>query len=125
LFCLLSTVSHVAVDIPAEVDNYRHLVLLETAPTSTPAPKSNIFGYATSVYKAVNSKDGLTYCLKRLHGMLSSNLLVMHRTSGDFVFKQAVKSRMCVRTFDRFSPVRHAGVVCHGRVEEAATCQHR
>ena len=50
-------------DIPAQVDNYVHLVPLEMINKSP-----SQFGYPCSVYKAVNQKDGLTYCLRRIHG---------------------------------------------------------
>ena len=54
-------------DIPAEVDTYRNLFPLEP-PTDNPHHKSKTFGYPTTCYKALNTKDGLTYCLRRIHG---------------------------------------------------------
>ena len=58
--------------IPKEVDNYHDLYPLEPLPTD-PMHKSNTFGYTTSVYKAVNTKDGLTYCLRRIHGLYAKH----------------------------------------------------
>ena len=55
------------VDIPAEVDTYRNLFPLEPPPDS-PHHKSKTFGYPTTCYKALNTKDGQTYCLRRIHG---------------------------------------------------------
>jgi len=54
-------------DIPQEVDNYHYVCPLEAEPLN-PLQKSSTFGYHTSVYKATNTKDGLTYCLRRIHG---------------------------------------------------------
>ena len=58
-------------DIPAEVDSYHCLYPLEQRP-SNPMHKSSLFDYRTSVYRATNSKDGLAYCLKRVHGRVLS-----------------------------------------------------
>ena len=57
----------VCVAVPDEVDNYRELYPLENLPKDA-ARKSTTFGYTTTVYKAVNAKDGLMYCLRRIHG---------------------------------------------------------
>jgi len=50
-------------DIPAQVDHFH-----EICPVETLLQKSSIFGYPSTVYKAVNSKNGFTYCLRRIHG---------------------------------------------------------
>ncbi|XP_061165359.1 PAN2-PAN3 deadenylation complex subunit pan3-like isoform X1 [Saccostrea echinata] len=63
-------------DIPSEVDNYYNLFPLEP-PLANPMQKSNTFGYPTTCYKAVNLKDGLTYCLRRVHGFRLSNTKCM------------------------------------------------
>ncbi|XP_060556604.1 PAN2-PAN3 deadenylation complex subunit pan3-like isoform X2 [Ruditapes philippinarum] len=55
------------IDIPAEVDTYRNLFPLEPPPDN-PHHKSKTFGYPTTCYKALNTKDGQTYCLRRIHG---------------------------------------------------------
>lgn len=57
----------VPADLPTEVDTYHNLCLLEASPTNGP-PKSNTFGFVTSVYKATNIKNGIYYCLRRVHG---------------------------------------------------------
>ena len=63
-------------DIPTEVDNYHNLFPLEPPPPSS-MQKSNRFSYPTTCYKAVNTKDGLTYCLRRIHGFRLSNTKCM------------------------------------------------
>lgn len=57
-------------DIPSEVDKYCNLVPLELF---SKHHVSGRFRYTHSVYKAVNQKDGLTYCLHRLHGFKLTN----------------------------------------------------
>ncbi|KAK3752608.1 hypothetical protein QZH41_018813, partial [Actinostola sp. cb2023] len=53
--------------VPKEVDNYHSLCPLE--PLDTPTDQGQrTFGYMTTCYKAVNSKDGLLYVLRRVHG---------------------------------------------------------
>lgn len=54
--------------VPAEVDSYHSLFPLEPLPPPNRIQKSSNFGYITSCYKAVNSKDDLPYCLRRIHG---------------------------------------------------------
>ncbi|XP_067944459.1 PAN2-PAN3 deadenylation complex subunit pan3-like [Watersipora subatra] len=50
-------------DLPAEVDSYCRLVPLE----ATPSELRDNYNYTCSTYKAVNRKNGLTYCLQRIH----------------------------------------------------------
>jgi hypothetical protein len=50
-------------DLPAQVDHFTEL-----CPIETQLQKSGTFGYPSTVYKAVNSKNGFTYCLRRIHG---------------------------------------------------------
>ncbi|CAN8032663.1 unnamed protein product [Ixodes persulcatus] len=63
-------------DLPTEVDTYHNLCLLEASPTNGP-PKSNTFGFVTSVYKATNIKNGIYYCLRRVHGFRLSSTKCM------------------------------------------------
>ncbi|XP_067663719.1 PAN2-PAN3 deadenylation complex subunit pan3-like [Haliotis asinina] len=63
-------------DVPTEVDNYHNLFPLEPPPT-TQLPKSSTFTYPTTCYKALNTKDGLTYCLRRVHGFRLANAKCM------------------------------------------------
>ncbi|KAL5011536.1 hypothetical protein ScPMuIL_010087 [Solemya velum] len=63
-------------DIPREVDNYHNLFPLEPPPSS-PMQKSSTFSYSTTCYKAVNTKDGLTYCMRRVHGFRLANTKCM------------------------------------------------
>ncbi|CAG7726412.1 unnamed protein product [Allacma fusca] len=54
---------HMFPDLPAQIDHYH-----EICPLEPQAQKSVTFGYPNSVYKAINSKNGFTYCLRRIHG---------------------------------------------------------
>lgn len=52
--------------VPQEVDSYHTLCPIE--PLDTPTDQAQrTFGYMTTCYKATNSKDGLTYVLRRIH----------------------------------------------------------
>ncbi|XP_069058307.1 PAN2-PAN3 deadenylation complex subunit PAN3 isoform X2 [Pleurodeles waltl] len=63
--------------VPTEVDSYHSLFPLEPLPPPNRIQKSSNFGYVTSCYKAVNSKDDLTYCLRRIHGFRLVNTKCM------------------------------------------------
>lgn len=54
--------------VPSEVDSYHSLFPLEPVPPPNRLQKTSNFSYITSCYKAVNSKDDLPYCLRRVHG---------------------------------------------------------
>nr|XP_039255415.1 PAN2-PAN3 deadenylation complex subunit pan3-like [Styela clava] len=58
--------------VPAEVDNYHSLFPLEPI-VDTPMQKSSTFSFVTSCYKAIKYKDGLPYCLRRIHGFRQVN----------------------------------------------------
>nr|KAJ3419497.1 PAB-dependent poly(A)-specific ribonuclease subunit 3 [Polyrhizophydium stewartii] len=73
--------------LPARVDAYHTLFPLD----ESRAP-SKIFGYPTSVYKAVRSTDGRTYVLRRIEGFRLTN----------------EASMSCIEVWRR---VRHAGCV--------------
>ncbi|KAF6840690.1 Pab-dependent poly(A)-specific ribonuclease subunit PAN3 [Colletotrichum plurivorum] len=51
------------------LDNYFSLVPLDTSHHKS----SSVFGYTTWVYKATSSKNGRTYCLRRLEGFRLTN----------------------------------------------------
>jgi len=53
-------------DLPAEIDNFTSLCPLEETSNSHML-KSSVFGYVTTVYKAVNIKTGQHMCLRRIH----------------------------------------------------------
>lgn len=56
-------------DLPSQVDHFTELCPVEPpVETSLQKPGHGSFGYPSTVYKAVNSKNGLTYCLRRIHG---------------------------------------------------------
>ncbi|XP_058438491.1 PAN2-PAN3 deadenylation complex subunit PAN3 isoform X7 [Marmota monax] len=63
--------------VPTEVDSYHSLFPLEPLPPPNRIQKSSNFGYITSCYKAVNSKDDLPYCLRRIHGFRLVNTKCM------------------------------------------------
>ncbi|XP_013412688.1 PAN2-PAN3 deadenylation complex subunit pan3 isoform X1 [Lingula anatina] len=81
-----------ALDLPAEVDKYHNLVPLEP-PAISPMQKSSTFGYPTSCYKAVNTEDGLTYCLRRIHGF------------------RHIHPR-CLELIDKWKKIQHSNMVC-------------
>lgn len=58
--------------IPSEVDNYHSLFPLEAIQENS-LQKSATFCYVTSCYKAIKYKDGLPYCLRRIHGFRQVN----------------------------------------------------
>ncbi|XP_019379781.1 PREDICTED: PAB-dependent poly(A)-specific ribonuclease subunit PAN3 isoform X5 [Gavialis gangeticus] len=63
--------------VPTEVDSYHSLFPLEPLPPLNRIQKTSNFGYITSCYKAVNSKDDLPYCLRRIHGFRLVNTKCM------------------------------------------------
>uniref|UniRef100_A0A6Q2YWF7 PAN2-PAN3 deadenylation complex subunit PAN3 n=1 Tax=Esox lucius TaxID=8010 RepID=A0A6Q2YWF7_ESOLU len=58
--------------VPSEVDSYHSLFPLEPLPPPSRLQKTSNFSYITSCYKAVNSKDDLPYCLRRIHALVFS-----------------------------------------------------
>uniref|UniRef100_A0AAV2L729 PAN2-PAN3 deadenylation complex subunit PAN3 n=1 Tax=Knipowitschia caucasica TaxID=637954 RepID=A0AAV2L729_KNICA len=64
-------------DVPSEVDSYHSLFPLEALPTPNRMQKTSNFSYITTCYKAVNSKDDLPYCLRRIHGFRLVNTKCM------------------------------------------------
>lgn len=52
--------------LPAQIDHFHSLVPLDTSNQKN----ASLFGYPSWVYKAVSSKDGNTYALRRLEGEL-------------------------------------------------------
>uniref|UniRef100_A0A8C9T2Y5 Poly(A) specific ribonuclease subunit PAN3 n=1 Tax=Scleropages formosus TaxID=113540 RepID=A0A8C9T2Y5_SCLFO len=58
--------------VPSEVDNYHSLFPLEPLPPPNRIQKTSNFNYITSCYKAINSKDDLPYCLRRIHALVFS-----------------------------------------------------
>ncbi|XP_066475691.1 PAN2-PAN3 deadenylation complex subunit PAN3 isoform X2 [Tiliqua scincoides] len=63
--------------VPTEVDSYHSLFPLEPLPPPIRIQKTSNFGYITSCYKAVNNKDDLPYCLRRIHGFRLINTKCM------------------------------------------------
>uniref|UniRef100_A0A3Q3VXL3 PAN2-PAN3 deadenylation complex subunit PAN3 n=1 Tax=Mola mola TaxID=94237 RepID=A0A3Q3VXL3_MOLML len=64
-------------DVPSEVDSYHSLFPLEPLLPPNRMQKTSNFSYITSCYKAVNSKDDLPYCLRRIHGFRLVNTKCM------------------------------------------------
>ncbi|KAL4657397.1 PAB-dependent poly(A)-specific ribonuclease subunit 3-like [Arapaima gigas] len=63
--------------VPSEVDSYHSLFPLEPLPPPNRIQKTSNFNYITSCYKAINSKDDLPYCLRRIHGFRLVNTKCM------------------------------------------------
>lgn len=111
-----------AADLPREVDNYHNLVPLEPPPVN-PMQKSSTFGYQTSTYKATNTKDGLVYCLRRIHGaslprhllVSLSFFIVLSQQSGhlfcSFVAGFRLNSTKCMSIIDLWKKMQHANIV--------------
>ncbi|XP_064400675.1 PAN2-PAN3 deadenylation complex subunit pan3-like [Halichondria panicea] len=66
---------------PSEVDHYHNLCPLERVDTTPPDQEvARSFGHPSTCYKCINSKDGLYYCLRRIHGFrLSSGRAVLEQ----------------------------------------------
>uniref|UniRef100_A0A674PR41 PAN2-PAN3 deadenylation complex subunit PAN3 n=1 Tax=Takifugu rubripes TaxID=31033 RepID=A0A674PR41_TAKRU len=64
-------------NVPSEVDSYHSLFPLEPLPPPNRMQKTGNFSYITSCYKAVNSKDDLPYCLRRIQGFRLVNTKCM------------------------------------------------
>ncbi|XP_053922890.1 PAN2-PAN3 deadenylation complex subunit PAN3 isoform X1 [Cuculus canorus] len=73
----MAQIDQADVPVPAEVDSYHSLFPLEPLPPPNRIQKTSNFGYITSCYKAVNSKDDLPYCLRRIHGFRLVNTKCM------------------------------------------------
>jgi len=54
--------------LPPQIDHFHSLVPLDTNSQKNAA----LFGYPSWIYKAVSSKDGNTYALRRLEGKSAS-----------------------------------------------------
>ncbi|XP_067004474.1 PAN2-PAN3 deadenylation complex subunit PAN3 isoform X2 [Anabrus simplex] len=54
-------------DLPNEIDNYHDLCLLKPVQPNS-VHKAQLLGYPMSTYKATNTKTGVRYCLRRVHG---------------------------------------------------------
>lgn len=63
--------------VPSEVDSYHSLFPLEPLLPPNRLQKTSNFSYITTCYKAVNSKDDLPYCLRRIHGFRLVNTKCM------------------------------------------------
>lgn len=64
-------------NVPQEVDNYHTLFPLEPIDSIANQQSQRTFGCITSCYKAVSSKDGLAYVLRRMHGVRLTNAKAM------------------------------------------------
>lgn len=71
-FCVFNYFFHL-LGVPSEVDSYHSLFPLEPLLPPNRLQKTSNFNYITSCYKAVNSKDDLPYCLRRIHGTKSKS----------------------------------------------------
>ncbi|XP_059576170.1 PAN2-PAN3 deadenylation complex subunit PAN3 isoform X2 [Alligator mississippiensis] len=73
----MAQIDQADIPVPTEVDSYHSLFPLEPLPPLSRIQKTSNFGYITSCYKAVNSKDDLPYCLRRIHGFRLVNTKCM------------------------------------------------
>lgn len=77
--CLRNFLSFLySLGVPSEVDSYHSLFPLEPLLPPNRLQKTSNFSYITSCYKAVNSKDDLPYCLRRIHGAKCARNHKMH-----------------------------------------------
>uniref|UniRef100_A0A0N5A8J3 PAN2-PAN3 deadenylation complex subunit PAN3 n=1 Tax=Syphacia muris TaxID=451379 RepID=A0A0N5A8J3_9BILA len=58
-------------DLPQNIEQYHELVPLENNNLhfSTGSEKSVFGNHATTVYKAINARDGMPYCIRRIHNV--------------------------------------------------------
>lgn len=56
--------------LPPQIDHFHSLVPLDT----TNQKNAALFGYPSWIYKAVSSKDGHSYALRRLEGESSNSV---------------------------------------------------
>ncbi|VDN42975.1 unnamed protein product [Gongylonema pulchrum] len=60
-------------DVPQNVEYFQNLVPLENIKFTGGHVDRGIFGtHITTVYKAINVRDGMPYCLRRIHNQLRS-----------------------------------------------------
>ncbi len=87
-----------ALYLPAQVHMYHSLYPLE----NTSERRSNIFGYPTSVFKAIRAVDGKCYCLQRVENYL-------------------LGSESSISLIEQWRKVRHSGIVsvCEGFTTKA------
>lgn len=59
-------------DIPQNVEYFQNLVPLENVKFVGGHTERGIIGsHVTTVYKAINGRDGMPYCLRRIHSKLN------------------------------------------------------
>uniref|UniRef100_A0A671T1F7 PAN2-PAN3 deadenylation complex subunit PAN3 n=1 Tax=Sinocyclocheilus anshuiensis TaxID=1608454 RepID=A0A671T1F7_9TELE len=83
--------------VPSEVDSYHSLFPLEPLPPPNRLQKTSNFSYITSCYKAVNSKDDLPYCLRRIHGfrLVNTKCMMLVPVLKNFFFFFWLSVRAC------------------------------
>ena len=91
---------------PAEVDSYHTLCPLKTVKTGDQETR-HIFGHPSTCYRATSSKDGLFYCLWRLHG----EYLVTMCVSGNVCVGVRLTTHKSVQQFEKWRKVEHANLV--------------
>lgn len=77
-------------DLPQEVDCYHRLVPLET---SIGMDRPSYFGVVTSAYKANSTKNGLAYCLRRIHSKRIDQLVGLRMGSVFLFWLECVNTR--------------------------------
>jgi PAB-dependent poly(A)-specific ribonuclease subunit 3 len=92
---------------PSEVDSYHSLHPLE--PVAQDLELRRLFGHTSTCYRATSSKDGLFYCLRRLHGEQS-----LVEVSWECVCVSAgvrLTTHKSVQQFDKWRKVEHSSLV--------------
>lgn len=91
--------------LPQQLEHFHSLVALDTNTQKT----ASAYGYPSWIYKAISSKDGYTYALRRLEGQLLScrrRLAVANRFSG---FR--LTDENAIRTIQTWKRISNGGVV--------------
>ena len=96
---------------PAEVDTYHTLCPLEAVDTTASDQDTrHIFGHPSTCYRATSSKDGLFYCLRRLHGETQGYCV----TGCECHFLCAgvrLTTHKSVQQFEKWRKLEHANIV--------------
>lgn len=106
-------------EMPSEIDSYHSLYALEPQPIHQKLP------LPSSTYKATHNTTGVKYCLRRLHGSYSINVLIprqiwiecffLNRRSAiqHFLFNLGfrIQSTKCMSVVDLWKKFQHSNVV--------------
>ena len=88
--------------LPPQIDHYHSLVPLDT----TNQKNATLFGYPSWIYKAVSSKDGNTFALRRLEGWSRRMLTNLLTTLG-----YRLTNEQAIRTIQKWKRISNGNVV--------------